>query len=106
MDEEKERGGPASSEPRVFRDEREQDWEVRAIHPTQRDRRSDFVRADYANGWLLFTLGLERRRLAPLPVGWQSAPESQLAEWCAEAKLVENSTMARGDDIGSSRPEH
>src|SRR3954470_15681827 len=92
MEEETEGAGHVQRGPRVFRDEREQRWEVRAIHPTQRERRSNFVRPDFANGWLLFTLGLERRRFAPLPPGWHNAPESQLAEWCASAKRVEQST--------------
>ena len=73
---------------RSFCDVDGQQWEVRAIRPTPADRRAPLVAADLANGWLLFTLGLERRRLAPLPPGWDRAPDSQLLRWCGEAKTV------------------
>lgn len=76
-------------QPRTFRDERGLEWEVRAITPATKDRRAPVVRADLANGWLLFTLGLERRRLAPLPTEWRDASESQLESWRRSAQPVE-----------------
>jgi hypothetical protein len=75
--------------PRTFRDEDGLEWEVRAITPVLKDRRAPVVRADLANGWLLFTLGLERRRLAPLPSSWREAPESQLESWRRSAQPVQ-----------------
>ncbi len=74
--------------PRTFSDETNREWEVRAIHPRRTERRAPLVAADLANGWLLFTLGLERRRLAPLPPGWHEASEVQLKRWCADAEQV------------------
>lgn len=74
---------------RAFRDARDMEWEVRAIKPATRDRRAPVVRADHANGWLLFTLGLERRRLAPLPPGWDQASEEDLKRWCERAERVQ-----------------
>ena len=74
---------------RAFRDARDMEWEVRAIKPATRDRRAPVVRADHANGWLLFTLGLERRRLAPLPPGWDQASEADLKAWCERAERVQ-----------------
>src|SRR6476620_4846442 len=73
---------------RTFRDERDQEWEVRAIKPLPTDRRRRLIADDFANGWLLFTLGMERRRLASLPPGWHQASESQLVRWCADAEQV------------------
>jgi hypothetical protein len=73
---------------RTFRDERDREWEVRAIRPQQADRRRHLIADDLANGWLLFTLGMERRRLAPLPPGWHQATETQLVRWCADAEQV------------------
>ena len=78
--------------PRTFRDENGLEWEVRAITPATKDRRAPVVRADLANGWLLFTLGLERRRLAPLPSAWRSASEAQLEDWRRSAEPVEART--------------
>jgi hypothetical protein len=73
------------SQPR-FVDETERDWEVREIRePILSERRHLFIRPEYANGWLLFTSGEERRRLAPLPPGWRFATQDQLRAWCREA---------------------
>jgi hypothetical protein len=36
------------------------------------------VRPEYAGGWLSFHCGASRRRLAPVPRGWESADEDQL----------------------------
>jgi hypothetical protein len=85
--------------PRTFRDENGLEWEVRAITPVMKDRRAPVVRADLANGWLLFTLGLERRRLAPLPSSWREASESQLEDWRRSAQPVQ----LRGSELGISR---
>ena len=87
-------------QPRTFRDERGLEWEVRAITPASKDRRAPVVRADLANGWLLFTLGLERRRLAPLPLEWREASESQLESWRRSAQPVQPSA---GELIRSRR---
>jgi hypothetical protein len=74
---------------RTFRDERDQEWEVRAIKPPPpTERRRRLIADDFANGWLLFTLGMERRRLAPLPPGWHQASDTQLVRWCADAEQV------------------
>ena len=76
--------------PRTFRDERDEEWEVRAITPAFRDRRAPVVRADHANGWLLFTLGLERRRFAPLPPNWNEVDDAELKRWCETAERVQS----------------
>lgn len=73
---------------RTFRDEHNHEWEVRAIRPHLGHRRRRFLAEDLANGWLLFTLGMERRRLAPLPPGWHEATETQLVRWCEDAEPV------------------
>ena len=73
-------------DPPMFVDDAERGWEVREIRdPVLLDRRNGFVRPEYANGWLLFTSGEERRRLAPLPPGWRFATQQQLRVWCREA---------------------
>jgi hypothetical protein len=69
-----------------FLDDSERRWEVREICEPLLPERSDLLaRPEFAAGWLLFSSGAERRRLAPLPPGWREAPESQLRRWCAEA---------------------
>ena len=46
------------------------------------------VATQYSNGWLCFASNGEKRRLAPVPVNWISAPDTQVAEWCRIAKRV------------------
>ena len=72
-----------------FVDDGEVSWEVREIrNPILPDRRGLFARPEFANGWLLFMCGMERRRFAPFPPGWRLATDAQLRRWCAEAEPV------------------
>jgi hypothetical protein len=72
---------------RIFRDELNREWEVRAVRENLTERRTRMLpRPELANGWLLFRLGEERRRLAPLPPGWFVATDIQLTRWCDDAE--------------------
>jgi hypothetical protein len=72
---------------RIFRDELNREWEVRAVREDLTERRMRLLpRPELANGWLLFRLGEERRRLAPLPPGWFVASDVQLTRWCDDAE--------------------
>jgi hypothetical protein len=91
---------------RTFRDEADLEWEVRAITPTTRqDRRVPTLPADHANGGLLFTAGVERRRLAPFPPSWHLASEAQPQRWCAEATPVEPADLGRLSHSASASTE-
>lgn len=46
------------------------------------------VASEFSTGWLCFASDGEKRRLAPVPVNWASANDSQVAEWCRIAKRV------------------
>jgi hypothetical protein len=46
------------------------------------------VASEFSSGWLCFAGNGEKRRLAPVPVNWMSANDSQVAEWCRMAKRV------------------
>ena len=37
------------------------------------------------NGWLAFESSNERRRLAPIPAGWENVPEQELESLCRNA---------------------
>ena len=41
-----------------------------------------------ADGWLCFVSGDEKRRLAPLPAGWEARSEADLWFWCRAAVPV------------------
>jgi hypothetical protein len=62
-------------------------WVVFSTHP----RSGANVRARYADGWLSFHRGQERRRLAPVPHAWEDAPDDQLRQWLRSAELVAKS---------------
>ena len=46
------------------------------------------VAAEFAYGWLCFESGGEKKRLAPVPVGWQDAGPDRLSSWLQAAKRV------------------
>lgn len=73
----------------VFTDEEHRGWEVRAIRDLLLpERRVRYLNPLYADGWLLFTCGAERRRYAPVPQGWDAPSLAQLREWCSMATRV------------------
>ena len=82
-----------AAERRVLADRRTED----RPHPPERRitterRRFTYrrvgVAAAYENGWLCFESDDEKRRLAPVPDGWNSADAGQLQAWCQAAKRV------------------
>lgn len=84
---------------RSFQDAGGTEWEVREIHvPSLAIVPRKYLRQpEYADGWLLFTCGIERRRLAPCPGGWQAAGASELAQWCEQAvRVVERRGQSSG----------
>jgi hypothetical protein len=54
---------------------------------TERRRRRDrrFRRARTPVAWLAFASETEKRRIYPIPAGWESAPVDDLRRWCSEA---------------------
>jgi hypothetical protein len=46
------------------------------------------VAAEFAYGWLCFETAGEKRRLAPVPEGWDRADDETLEQWCRLAKPV------------------
>lgn len=44
------------------------------------------VREGFEQGWLVFDNGDEKRRLAPVPVGWERMPTNQLQGLCDKAR--------------------
>lgn len=80
---------------RIFRDNYDREWEVRAVQEQLTERRRRLLpRPELALGWLLFTSGGERRRLDPLPPGWHVATDALLNRWCADASSDARGTNA------------
>jgi hypothetical protein len=91
---------------REFTDSKRVTWSVWQVYPTLGDRRGPigdrrvFIRedaerrtafnparvsAEYACGWLTFQSEREKRRLAPVPEGWESLDERALESLCEAA---------------------
>lgn len=51
-------------------------------------RQQVLVSSEFSNGWLCFESEGEKRRLAPVPDGWQNAGPDRLAAWLQAAKRV------------------
>lgn len=91
---------------RTFQDAFGRQWEVWEVHPAMAERRSGTegkpagperrrhreprarISDQLRHGWLAFECSAERRRLAPPPEGWTTAPEAKLVE------LVERATVS------------
>ncbi len=120
---------------RIFLDPRGRTWEVWMVHPSSIERRKmerrtpvenavylieqrvlgdrreitrsrGTVATEFSAGWLCFASDGEKRRLAPVPVNWMSANDSQVAEWCRIAKRVLKCgpTWDPSDDMDTPRP--
>lgn len=87
---------------RVFRDDGDREWEVRAIRAefTER-RRSCLASPQLADGWLLFTSGEERRRFFPFPPGWFAASEQVLGRWVADVPSARAEEQETSDSVAA-----
>ena len=54
----------------TFTDQSGTEWDVFEVHPSE-ERTASRVPAAFRGGWLCFQSADERRRLAPIPFGWQ-----------------------------------
>lgn len=67
-------------------------WSVWEVIPGEvsdfRSAHGSYLPRDLADGWLCFDCGTEKRRLAPLPAGWQARSDEDLRFWCRAAVPV------------------
>ncbi|MGH7603673.1 MAG: hypothetical protein ACRENK_06700 [Gemmatimonadaceae bacterium] len=102
---------------RQFKDQQGRLWDVWQVHPAAAERRysqrrvrdehlSDAaerrsgldrrlenisrnpVAPEFTYGWLCFETQGEKRRLAPVPEGWDRADDETIEQWCCVAKPV------------------
>jgi hypothetical protein len=85
---------------REFTDSEGIQWRVWDTYPSSVSN----VRSIYAAGWLGFESATERRRLHPVPAGWDSAPEDALCAWLAAATPV--APRQTESFLNQARPEH
>jgi len=78
---------------REFKDEKGTDWLVWDVYPTNDGERmadgpSVFPHREFADGWLCFESKWEKRRVTPVPVGWDQFSDARLGELCSSAGYV------------------
>jgi hypothetical protein len=66
---------------REFTDSKGVSWRVWTTEPGA----PNLVSADYRDGWLSFDSATERRRLAPIPKGWEDLSAERLELLCRTA---------------------
>ena len=72
---------------RRFRDH-DRIWSVVAVTPEHLHELGlpdNDLNPDLARGWLSFESGNDRRRLAPIPSGWETVDDEELAALCRRA---------------------
>jgi hypothetical protein len=109
---------------REFTDKTGMHWRVWDVYPSERGKagpsereiataelKGRFRSAELAEGWLCFESPTERRRLAPIPHGWELAEPAALAELLARAGYVSRRTSdptgqtAASTDVPESRSD-
>lgn len=81
---------------RGFTDSTGVQWRVWEVFPSKAQTtsiaealsRSSLKETPFANGWLCFESPEAKRRLAPIPAGWEFAAETSLEELCQQAGSV------------------
>lgn len=64
-----------------------QRWEVWEVRLGDRGGRRS-VNPELAEGWLTFESAVEKRRLAPIPEGWEEVDDESLVELCDRASFA------------------
>jgi hypothetical protein len=77
---------------REFTDSHGTHWLVWSTTPTQ----GSVLVSDMREGWLTFESDRERRRLVPIPRGWEEAAAERLELYCRAADPVTRTTPLRG----------
>jgi hypothetical protein len=76
---------------REFIDSRNVRWSVWKTVP----QAGGVLDLELRTGWLTFDSKHARRRLAPIPPGWEVAPANRLELWCHAAEEVRTGTPER-----------
>ena len=78
-------------------------WDIYEVYPLVERRAVSRVPDQYRTGWLCFQSALERRRLAPVPLGWQEWDERSLLNALISGEAFPRRTPRVSDVIGVSR---
>lgn len=70
-------------------DNEEQVWDVWEVRTSATTSRRILVQPDLQAGWLAFQCGEQRRRLAPLPTGWDEMSDHALLGLMDQANPIQ-----------------
>ena len=73
---------------RVREDDRIDSSERRSGDERRRSKITRTIATEFASGWLCFECVNEKRRLAPVPEGWERVDDDTIEQWCCAAKPV------------------
>ena len=83
---------------REYRDSAGTEWKVWEVYPSARSSGARtavsatdsvaFPKPELADGWLCFESRREKRRLAPIPPGWEMCEPAGLERLCGEAGFI------------------
>ena len=92
---------------RTFTDARGIWWDVFAVYPEPRPWLHSHLQGSYQNGWLCFDSGTEKRRLSPIPEGWQQVGERELEQLAEQAEVAASRRKRQRKELGgeSERPK-
>ena len=79
---------PSHAERRISGDDRRRGHRTSGERRQVRDRTRVRIKSDLAHGWLTFESKHDKRRLAPIPSGWEAFDESALEQLCERAKSI------------------
>jgi hypothetical protein len=74
-------------------DKQDQVWDVWEVTTSASASRRILVQPDLQGGWLAFQCGEQRRRLAPLPIGWDELSDHALVALMDTAPPIEPRVM-------------
>ena len=95
---------------RGFTDAGGTEWRVWQVLPSATDNQLDAESltrlslrgTPFANGWLCFESTREKRRLAPIPEGWEFLDSSVLERLCTTAQQVPARRQKEGRPAGAA----
>jgi len=73
---------------RSIRDAAGVTWDVFAVYPEARLSPHSQLKGTFAQGWLCYDSGTEKRRLSPIPESWQTLSEEALARLAQQAEVA------------------
>jgi hypothetical protein len=83
---------------RSFSDPEGRTWQAWKVDPREHldwpERARRHLPTPMAEGWLCFEAGDEKRRLQPVPAGWEEGSEEELWSYCCRAERVRRRTPA------------